>query len=35
VTWVDPAHDLVAVLRWVDGTKLDAWIGQVLGALGR
>ena len=34
VTWVDPAHDLVAVLRWVDITKLDAWIGLVLGALG-
>jgi hypothetical protein len=33
VTWVDPAHDLVAVLRWIDGSKLNEWIGQVLGAI--
>ncbi len=33
VTWIDPAHDLVAVLRWVDMTKLDAWIGLVLAAI--
>ena len=26
VTWIDPEHDLVAVLRWIDATKLDAWI---------
>lgn len=32
-TWVDPAHDIVAVLRWHDAAQLDAWIGKVLGAL--
>ncbi|HWK47941.1 MAG TPA: serine hydrolase [Stellaceae bacterium] len=35
VTWVDPTHDLVAVLRWIDPASLDAWIGQVLGAIDR
>ena len=33
VTWVDPTHDIVAVLRWIDATKLNEWIGLVLGAL--
>ena len=33
VTWIDPAHDLVAVLRWIDSSKLDAWIALVLGAI--
>jgi CubicO group peptidase (beta-lactamase class C family) len=33
VTWVDPAHDIVAVLRWVDSSQLNVWIGQVLAAL--
>ena len=33
VTWVDPGRGLVAVLRWIDSTKLDAWIGRVLAAL--
>jgi len=33
ITWIDPGHDLVAVLRWIDPTSLDAWLGQVLGAL--
>ncbi len=32
-TWVDPTHDIVAVLRWHDAAQLDAWIGRVLGAL--
>ena len=32
-TWVDPTHDIVAVLRWIDAAQLDSWIGQVLGAL--
>ena len=34
-TWVDPTHDIVAVLRWHDAAQLDAWIGKVLGALKR
>ena len=33
VTWIDPANDLVAVLRWIDPAALDAWIGQVYGAM--
>ncbi|MCW3474979.1 serine hydrolase domain-containing protein [Limobrevibacterium gyesilva] len=33
VTWIDPANDLVAVLRWIDTAVLDAWIGQVMAAL--
>ena len=32
-TWVDPTHDIVAVLRWHDAAQLDAWIARVLGAL--
>jgi CubicO group peptidase (beta-lactamase class C family) len=32
-TWVDPTHDLVAVLRWIDGPALDTWMGKVIGAL--
>jgi CubicO group peptidase (beta-lactamase class C family) len=33
VTWIDPAHDLVAVLRWIDPAALDAWIGQIYSAM--
>ena len=33
VTWIDPAHDLVAVLRWIDPAAIDAWIGHVMAAL--
>lgn len=33
VTWVDPAHDLVAVLRWIDMAQLDTWIGMILAAI--
>lgn len=33
ITWIDPAHGIVAVLRWIDSTKLDAWIAQVLAAV--
>ncbi len=33
ITWIDPTNDLVAVLRWVDSTQLDAWIGWVLAAM--
>ena len=32
-TWVDPTHDIVAVLRWIDAPQLDTWIGKVLAAL--
>jgi CubicO group peptidase (beta-lactamase class C family) len=33
VTWIDPTNRLVAVLRWIDGSRLNEWIGQVLAAL--
>jgi len=33
VTWIDPAHDLVAVLRWIDPAALNDWIARVLAAL--
>ena len=32
VTWMDPANDLVAVLRWIDTAVLDEWIGMVMAA---
>ncbi len=32
VTWIDPEHDLVAVLRWIDMAQLNAWIGLVMAA---
>ena len=32
VTWIDPVHKLVAVLRWIDMAQLDAWIGMVMAA---
>jgi CubicO group peptidase (beta-lactamase class C family) len=34
VTWIDPANDLVAVLRWMDMAQLDAFIGMVMAARG-
>ena len=32
VTWIDPANDLVAVLRWIDMAQLNTWIGLVIAA---
>jgi CubicO group peptidase (beta-lactamase class C family) len=34
VTWIDPAHDLVMVARWLDPARLDDVIGRVLAARG-
>jgi len=34
VTWVDPAHDLVAVMRWMDPDAIGAFMGLVMAALG-
>ncbi|MDP8922423.1 MAG: beta-lactamase family protein [Chloroflexota bacterium] len=31
--WVDPEHDLVAVVRWIDPTALDGFIARVLSAV--
>jgi CubicO group peptidase (beta-lactamase class C family) len=33
VTWIDPAHDLVAVMRWMDPAAIDAFMGKVMAAL--
>jgi CubicO group peptidase (beta-lactamase class C family) len=33
ITWVDPTAELVAVLRWVDTTKLDGFMAAVGAAL--
>jgi CubicO group peptidase (beta-lactamase class C family) len=33
VTWIDPAHDLVAVMRWMDPDSIGAFMGQVTAAL--
>jgi len=35
VTWVDPAQDLVAVLRWVDPQRLNEVMAAVTGAIRR
>lgn len=34
LTWIDPAHDLVAVLRWTDPAAADKFMGLVMAALG-
>ena len=33
--WLDPAQDLVAALRWIDGAKLDGFIDRLLAARSR
>ena len=33
VTWVDPEAGIVAVLRWVDATKLDGFMAAVAAAV--
>jgi CubicO group peptidase (beta-lactamase class C family) len=33
ITWIDSAHDLVAVLRWTDPAGLDAFMAAVTAAL--
>jgi CubicO group peptidase (beta-lactamase class C family) len=30
--WLDPAQDLVAVLRWIDGASLDGFVDRMLAA---
>ncbi|HWB50126.1 MAG TPA: serine hydrolase [Stellaceae bacterium] len=34
LTWVDPEHDLVAVLRWTDPAAADRFMGLVTAAVG-
>ncbi len=33
LTWIDPANDIVAVLRWIDPAAMDGFIARVLAAL--
>ena len=33
VVWVDPEHDIVAVLRWIEPTGVDGFIKRVLASL--
>jgi len=32
ITWIDPANDLVAVLRWIDPAAVNDWIDVVMTA---
>ena len=32
-TWIDPEHDLVAVLRWTDPAAMDRFMGLVMAAI--
>jgi CubicO group peptidase (beta-lactamase class C family) len=33
ITWVDPDHDLVAVMRWLDPTAVDTFIRLIMQAM--
>jgi CubicO group peptidase (beta-lactamase class C family) len=33
VIWVDPEHDVVAVVRWIEPTAVDGFIGHVMAAI--
>jgi CubicO group peptidase (beta-lactamase class C family) len=33
IIWIDPAHDLVAVLRWINKTAVDGFFARVLRAV--
>jgi CubicO group peptidase (beta-lactamase class C family) len=33
VVWVDPVHDLVVVIRWIDGAAVDGVLQRVLAAV--
>ena len=35
IVWIDPEHDLVVVLRWIDRKKASGFIERLLGALGQ
>jgi len=34
LTWIDPEHDIVAVMRWLDPAAQNEFVSRVLGALG-
>ena len=33
ITWIDPQHDLVAVMRWIDPASVDGFIQLVMSVL--
>lgn len=33
IIWVDPDHDLVAVIRWIEGSAIDPFLAHLLGAI--
>jgi CubicO group peptidase (beta-lactamase class C family) len=33
IIWVDPEHDILAVVRWIDRTHVDGFIQRVLAAI--
>jgi CubicO group peptidase (beta-lactamase class C family) len=33
LTWIDPEHDLVAVLRWTESTAMDGFMARTLAAI--
>jgi len=33
--WIVPSLDLVTVIRWIDGSQIDGFIGKVLASLRR
>jgi CubicO group peptidase (beta-lactamase class C family) len=33
IVWVEPAHDLVVVLRWIDRKKAPAFVEKLIGSL--
>ena len=32
--WIDPDHDLVTVLRWIDGAAIGGFMGRLMAAVG-
>ena len=33
ITWIDPQHELVAVMRWMDPASVDGFIRLVMAAI--
>ena len=33
IVWIDPTHDLVVVLRWIDRKKAGGFVERLLAAL--
>jgi hypothetical protein len=35
MVYVDPDHDVVAVVRWIDGEAIDGFLKRLLAAVGQ